>query len=278
MRRWKAIVPIFVALVIALSGSVLIYKWLNAQTRPEQMVRVESIEAVPIAVAALDLPWGTKLTREMITTLPYFKKSLPPGYSSDHASLEGRVVISPLGQNEPILESKLAPVKISTGGVSAVVAQGKRAVAVKGDKVIGISGFIRPGNRVDVLVTLTDPRTKTDVTKTVLENVLVLATGTQVEQKKEGETAPVDVYTLEVAPDEGEMLALAATQGKLQFALRNVIDSETVMTQGATVARTLASFQRQEATTAKPSEQPRLRQHIVEIITEGKVVTKKMKM
>jgi pilus assembly protein CpaB len=266
------------ALVVALTGSTMIYKWLNAQTKPEQLVQVEQVEAVPIAVAALELPWGTKITKDMLKTLPYLKTSLPPGYTSDSGVLEGRVVIVPLGVNEPILESKLAPTQITSGGVSAVLAKGKRAVAVKGDKVIGISGFIRPGNKVDVLVTLTDPRSNTDVTKTVLENVLVLATGTQVEQKKEGETAPVDVYTLEVTPDEGEKLALAATQGKLQFALRNIIDSETVMTKGATIARTLASFQHDEPQTVKLSKRPQSQLHTVEVIREGKVVKQKMKL
>ena len=277
MRKWKALLPIALALIIALTGSVVLYKWLNAQTRPKQVVQVESVEAVPIAVAALELAWGTQLTKEMIKTVPYLRKSLPPGYASDYAVLEGRVVITPIQQNEPILESKLAPDKIRTGGVSAVVTHGKRAVAVKGDKVIGISGFIRPGNLVDVLVTLRDPRTKSDVTKTVLENVLVLATGTQVEQKKEGETAPVDVYTLEVTPDEGEKLALAASQGKLQFALRNVIDSETVMTPGATISRTLSSFKKvQTASVPKKSRGPRM--HTVEVIQDGKVIKKRMKL
>jgi pilus assembly protein CpaB len=134
----------------------------------------------------------------------------------------------------------LAPASIDTGGVSAIVTPGKRALAVKGDKVIGISGFINPGNRVDVLVTMTEK--KREVTKIVLENVPVLATGTQMTVNDKGEPAPVDVYTLEVTPVEGEKLTLAATKGRLQFALRNITDTETVLTRGATVSKTLASF------------------------------------
>ncbi len=100
---------------------------------------------------------------------------------------------------------------------------------------------------MDVLVTIEDPKTKQDITKVVLEDILVLATGVEVEKnekKGEGEkTSPVDVYTLEVTPDEGEKLSLAATQGKLHFALRNAIDKETVLTAGATIPKTLSSYQ-----------------------------------
>jgi pilus assembly protein CpaB len=138
------------------------------------------------------------------------------------------------------LETKLAPTSVSTGGVSAVVTPGKRAIAVKGDKVLGISGFIKPGNRVDVLVTL--KHGKQETTKIVLENVLVLATGKEIQENDKGNPSPVDVYTMEVTPEEGEKLTLAASKGKLQFALRNVTDAEIVLTKGATINKTLSSF------------------------------------
>jgi pilus assembly protein CpaB len=247
MGKWRAIIALTLALGIAVLTSVLIYRWLQQRAVPIK-VEVPVEESVPVAVAVADLPWGTKLSREMITIVPFFQKSLPKGYFSDLSPLEGRVVIIPLRQNEAIIESKLAPTSITTGGISAIVKPGKRAVAVRGDKVIGLSGFIRPGDRVDVLVTLTDPRYRRQrqVTKIVLEDVLVLATGPQMRKSgkkgKEGETSPVDVYTLEVTPEEGEKLALAATQGRLAFALRNATDTETVLTRGATIPRALASF------------------------------------
>jgi pilus assembly protein CpaB len=181
MGKWKAVLPIALALVIALSGSVFLYKWLEAQTKPKEVVKVES-EAVPIAVTAVDLAWGTKIQKEMLKTTPFLVESLPPGYFSDPSSLEGRVLITALKQNEPVTESKLAPEDVRTGGVSAILKPGKRAIAVKGDKVIGISGFIQPGNLVDVLVTLTDPRSKKEVTKLVLEKIPVLATGTEIQE------------------------------------------------------------------------------------------------
>jgi pilus assembly protein CpaB len=245
MGKWRAIIVLALALAVASLTSFFIYRWLQRKTAPHK-VKVAVEESVPVAASVADLPWGTKLSREMVKMVPFFEKSLPDGYFSTITSLEGRVVITPLKQNEAIIESKLAPISVTAGGISAIVKPGKRALAVKGDKVIGLSGFIRPGNRVDVLVTLTDPRYKRQrqVTKIVLEDILVLATGTQMEKNDEkgGETSPVDVYTLEVTPEEGEKLALAATQGKLGFALRNATDTETVLTKGATIPRTLASF------------------------------------
>jgi pilus assembly protein CpaB len=250
MGKWRAIIALALALGVALLASFLIHRWLEQKTtvQPQpQKGMAYAEESVPVAVAIVDLSWGTKLSREMIKVAPFYKKSLPQGYFSNIGPLEGRVVIVPLKENDAITESKLAPTSVTTGGVSAIVSPGKRALAVKGDKVIGLSGFIRPGNRVDVLVTLEDPNSKREkqITKIVLEDIPVLATGTQMEngdKNGKGETSPFDVYTLEVTPEEGEKLALASTQGRLQFALRNATDVETVLTTGATIPKTLASF------------------------------------
>jgi len=95
---------------------------------------------------------------------------------------------------------------------------------------------------VDVQLITTDPKTKEQVNKTVFENVRVLATGTQLVENAEGKPSPVDNYTLEVTPEEGERLVLASNNGKLQFALRNILDTETVLTTGATLSETLASY------------------------------------
>ena len=242
MQRWRVIFSIALALVVALTASFFLYKWLQAQKAPKKVVKVVEQEAVSIVVVAVDLPWGTKLEAEMIKSAPYFEESLPPGNFSDPDAVTGRVLIASMKQNEPILESKLAPTSVTTGGVSAVIKPGKRALAVKGDKVLGISGFINPGNRVDILVTMTDKKRKRETTKIVLENIHVLATGKEIQRNDKGDPSPVDVYTVEVTPEEGEKLTLAASKGKLQFALRNVTDTEVVLTKGATVDKTLSSF------------------------------------
>jgi pilus assembly protein CpaB len=278
MGKWKTIAPIVISIVIAITGSVFIYKWINLKTASKEVVIVES-EAVPIAVAAVDLQWGTQLKPEMIKTTPFLEESLPVGHFTRTADLNNRVVIATLKKGEPVVEHRLAPVSIKTGGVSAVLESGKRAVAVKGDKVMGISGFVNPGNRVDVLVTLRDPKTKLDKTKVVLENIPVLATGTQIQKNEKGEPMPVDVYTLEVTIEDAEKLALAASEGKLQFALRNITDVKPVLTKGTTISETLASLsakKQNKKTTRK--WRPRSSSVTVEVIKGNDLKKKSMKL
>ena len=278
MGKWKTIAPIVISIVIAITGSVFIYKWINLKTAPKEVVKVES-EAVPIAVAAVDLQWGTQLKPEMIKTEPFLTESLPTGHFTRTADLNNRVIIASIKKGEPVVEHRLAPNSIKTGGVSAVLESGKRAVAVKGDKVMGISGFINPGNRVDVLVTLRDPKTKLDKTKVVLENIPVLATGTQIQKNEKGEPAPVDVYTLEVTLEDAEMLSLAASQGKLQFALRNIIDTKPVLTKGTTISQTLASLSAKEPKQKATGKwRPRSSSVTVEVIKGNDLKKKSMKL
>jgi pilus assembly protein CpaB len=148
----------------------------------------------------------------------------------------------PVKANEPILRSRLAPDSIATGGVAAVVDPKKRAMAVRVDKVIGVSGFVHPGNRVDVLVSLQQPgEGSSSITKIVLQNIPVLAAGTEMEQRGKNEKpVPVDVITLELTPDEAEKLAHATSQGRIQLALRNYNTTEEVATRGATITTLLS--------------------------------------
>jgi pilus assembly protein CpaB len=196
MGRLRAIIPLSVAFGIAVLASLFIYRWLEQKTVPRPLEVIAPVEeSVPVAVAVTDLTWGTEVSHEMVKMVPFTRKSLPTGYFSEMGPLEGRVVVAPLNQNDAITESKLAPKSVTVGGVSAIVSPGKRALAVKGDKVIGLSGFIRPGNRVDVLVTLTENsgRKSQEMTKIVLEDILILATGTQMNitaRKTEREKRP----------------------------------------------------------------------------------------
>jgi pilus assembly protein CpaB len=276
MVNWKAILPITLSMVIAATGTYFLYQWVQKQSVTKEVVMVD-VEAVPVAVASVDLPWGTKLTSEMVNMTPFLKESLPTGYFNDIDRVKNRVLIDSLKQGDPIVAHRLAPEDIQSGGVPAVLKPGKRAVGVKGDKVIGISGFINPGNRVDVLVTMRDPARKIDRTKMILQDIPVLATGTQIQQNEKGEPAPVDIYTLEVTPKEAEKLALAAAEGKIQFALRNIIDMENVATPGTTITETLSGNSNKKKVSTKPKKRrrPVQRSNTVEIIKGTDVQKKK---
>jgi pilus assembly protein CpaB len=249
MRKSKVILGI--GIVAALIAGILSYGWMRASAGAQQRAG----ETQPVVVAATDLKWGTTIKGEDVKTVPFLKRTLASGYFSDAAGIGGRTLVYPVKANEPIFESQLAPRSVDGGGIAAVIKLQKRAMAVKVDKVIGVSGFIHAGNRVDVLATFnrlnnSDP---TPATKTVIENVLVLAAGTDMEKTGRGEKpAPVDVITLEVTSEEGEKLALAATEGKLTLALRNQADSAAVVTNGTTVARLMSSASPKEPAPIRP--------------------------
>jgi pilus assembly protein CpaB len=241
--------------LIAVTGSFFLYQWMDKQKTPAKVVQVvKKEEAVPIAVATANLPWGTKIKPEMVKTAPFLKPSLPTGYFVSTAELKDRVLLTPLKMNEPITEDKLAPISVKTGGVSAILKPGTRAISIKGNKVLGISGLVNPGNRVDVILTVTDPTIKKIRSKIVLENLLVLATGTEIQKNEKGEPMPVDVYTLEVTPEQSEKVALAASQGKLNFALRGATDSENTYTRGVTIPKLLASSSYYDASPVIPEK------------------------
>lgn len=239
MQKSRPLLLLTGALIVALITSLMAYNWLIKKANAKEA----NLQLRPVAVAAADLPWGTALNKDMLKTTQFLKGSLSEAECfADIAALEGKVLIMPVKANEPILRSRLAPDSIATGGVAAVVDPNKRAMAVKVDKVIGVSGFVHPGNRVDVLVSLQKvEKNSNPITKIVLQNIPVLATGTEIEQKGRNEKpVQVDVITLELTPEQAEKLALATSEGKIQLALRNYNSSEQVSTRGETISSLLS--------------------------------------
>jgi len=275
---WKTFLPIVVSVLIAVAGSFFLYQWMDKQKTPAEVMQVVKKEdAVPVAVAAANLPWGTKIRPEMVKTAPFLKESLPTGYFVSTADLKDRVILTPLKMNEPITEDKLAPISVKTGGVSAILKPGTRAIAIKGNKVLGISGLINPGNRVDVILTVTDPTLKKIRSKIVLENLLVLATGTEIQKNEKGEPMPVDVYTLEVTPEQSEKVALAASEGNINFALRSATDSEDIYTRGITIPELLAASSYYEVSTVEPEKVQPPEPKETQATAEPKKIQKKRK-
>ena len=129
MGKYRSIILLGAAIIVALITSLLIYGYLQRKGKAQEA----TIQTQPVVVAAIDLFWGTALTQEMLKRVNFLKGSLTGGFSSDPSSLVGRVLIYPVKANEPIFESRLAPVNIKTGGVAAVISLKKRAVAVKVD-------------------------------------------------------------------------------------------------------------------------------------------------
>lgn len=238
------------ALLIAFIVALVTYSKFSKKTEVE--TKAVMVKPEPVAVATTDLAWGTTLSLHMIKVMPYLKESLPAGHFTDPSNLVGRTVLYPISVNEPIFESRLAPTTVQGGGIAAVVKPSKRVMALKVNKIIGVAGFLHPGNRVDVLVTISG---KPAITKTVLENMLILAIGPKMAAgSKKEKTQPANVVTLEVTPEEAEKLALAVNKGSITLVLRNYADTEDVFTEGATIRTLLSSYKKRIEASWTPEE------------------------
>jgi pilus assembly protein CpaB len=216
-----------------------------------------------VAVAAAEIDLGAKLTPEMVRMVEWPRTSMPPGAFSDAGKLHGRVVTWAVHRGEPLLESRLAP-EGSKGGLSAVVAEGKRAMTVRVNDVVGVAGFALPGTYVDILVNTQEEGSKGGdrdraVSKIVLERILVMAVAQEADRDS---TKPkvVNAVTLEVTPEQAEMLDLARSVGTLSLVLRNQTEQRLAETSGVTKAQLLNTKNEPEpkaapATPAKPTVQ-----------------------
>lgn len=178
-----------------------------------------------VVVTTTDLTFGQKLERTMLTTVRYPKDAVPAGAFSDIDSVVGQSTKVFLGAREPVTSIKLSS---QGGGLSMLVRPSMRAASIEVNQVSGVSGFVLPGDRVDVLVTI-EPRSVTDnaITKTLLQNIEILAAG-QKTQQKDGAPMSVQAVTLLVDPDGAEKVALAQHEGEIHLVLRNPEDQEKV--------------------------------------------------
>ena len=185
-----------------------------------------------VVVADRDLPAGTIVRREDVKTVGWPGSAVPRGFAAQAGDVVGRGLIVEVRENEPLVDWKLAQ-REAGGGLPITIPEGMRAVSVRVDEVVGVAGFVLPGTRVDVLVTVmpgTDRRQT--MTRIILQNVRAVAADQRYQQDIDGEPRYVTVVTLLVTPEEAEDLTLAATEGRIQLALRNTLDSGETSTSG----------------------------------------------
>lgn len=226
MKNARAIVMLIVALAAGIAAVVSASRWLAQQS---------SSSVKQVVVAANDMDLGQPLGAEQLRVVSWPSGSLPPGTFEDAKALQGRVVRASLQKGEPILENKLAPIG-TKGGLSAVIAEGKRAITVRVNDVVGVAGFALPGNLVDVIVNTNEDAKSTNnssISKIVLEKILVLAVAQQV-SRDDTQPKVVNAVTLEVSPEQAEKLDVARSVGTLSLVLRNQVDVAATATGGAT--------------------------------------------
>lgn len=225
MNRRRLLIGLVAAVVLAVLASWFVYR----QIRQAPVVQKQQVPATQIVVAAMPLKLGTRLDPHDLRLVPWPGNEPVPGMFTRMQDVVGRALITSVVQNEPILDSKLAP-REAGAGLPATIPEGMRAVSVSVNQVIGVSGFVQAGTMVDVIAVGSPGGGggAGSLSKTVLENIKVLAAGPQVIPDAQGKPHTVPVVTLLVSPEDADKLALAATQARIQLALRNTIDTKIV--------------------------------------------------
>ena len=230
MRKRRPWFMLLLALTSGVVAALLALRYLRERTTP--LMAAEPRRA-SIVLTARSLPVGAVLSERDLKVVSWPAEAVPSGYIRSIKDAVGRGIITPVAENEPLLASKVSTMDAG-GGLPIIIRDGMRAMSVRVDEVIGVAGFVLPGTRVDVLLTLDKSANRPQaITKTLLQNVQTLAAGQSVQRDKEGKPQTVTVITLLVSPDNAELLALASKEGRLQLALRNTLDTLSISTSGA---------------------------------------------
>ena len=227
-------IALVVAVFFGLIAAYGIFNFLRQQRQAAEALRTQTQDVV---IAAKDIPAGSTIAETMlkdgtVRAIKWPKASVPAGAFGTPREVMGKVNRVKIMANEPILESRLSG---EGAGLTVRLEPGKRAMAVRVDEIIGVSGFIVPDDRVDVIVTTTPPGvTNSDarLSKIVLQNKRVLSVAQSTEQK-DGKPQVARSITLEVSPEEAEKLSLAYQEGPIVLALRGVGDETEPKTIGS---------------------------------------------
>jgi pilus assembly protein CpaB len=250
MRNKRLILALTGAVICGLLAVMLVTRYLaNVQQYTRDLNNV--------VVAKSEIPLGAKITLEQLQLTPIPNGSAPEGVFRKMEDAVGRVAVIPIGVREPITNLKLAPAGIGAG-LQAVIPEGYRAMTVKVDDIVGVSGFVMPGSYVDVVAVIV-PVNQTSasqgpISKIVLQNIKVLASGGSIDSpENQRQPSSVNAVTLMVTPEQAEKLVLAANESKLQLVMRNYTDQEDSRTSGANKA-TLLNGESIRSEPAPPSE------------------------
>ncbi|HWR58433.1 MAG TPA: Flp pilus assembly protein CpaB [Thermodesulfovibrionales bacterium] len=229
-----------VAVAVAAFAAIALLNYLKGQ---EAKLK-ETVATERIVVAAGDVPAGATIQNEQVKMVNWPRASLPQGGFSSPEQVTGRMALDRYTPGDPIIEAKLVPRGGQPGLLTYRIPKGHRAMTVGVDQVSGVAGFITPGNMVDVVLTIAS------ISKIVLQDVPILATGQIIEQQKDGKPVVVPTVTMDVTPEDAEKLAVASTQGRLQLVLRRAGDTAVAKTGGATVTKVMGAAS--SAVPAKP--------------------------
>lgn len=250
-RSKRTAVVVGIAVLLAAVASLGMYRIVSRMPRA-----AAEVKAVEVVVAHHPLKLGTLVKPDHVKLVKWPAETPIAGAFTKIEDVVDRGVITAVAENEPLTDAKLAS-REAGAGLPPSIPPGMRAVSVKVNEVVGVAGFVVPGTRVDVMVTLTNRQQgQESITRIVVSNAQVLTAGTRYDQEKakEGTPIPSTVVTLLVTPEDGERIALAASEGQIMLTLRNPLDTNQTSTSGVRTAGLLG----QAATPAPaPARVPR---------------------
>lgn len=239
MNLPKGVIYVVLAGMAGLVATFTIHRYISVKTKIPVTATNE------VAVASGDVYPGTALNSSLVTMTSWPTNLIPSRAASSLRQVEGRVVVMPIAKGEPILFTKLAP-EGTAAGLGALLDENKRALSLRVDDVSGVAGFVHPGDHVDVLVDLPVPNGSEHFTKIILQNVVVLSAGQFWEQNNERKPVLVNTVTLELTPEESEVLTLASNQGKIRLALRSRQNKTLVQTSGVSTSHLITTGVKKE--------------------------------
>ena len=216
MNKSQVFLLFLLSVVFGLAAVFFAKQWMEDQVQPT--VEVETVERHPVVVASQEIEAGTIIEDQFLTTKLMEVDWINENNYSDVSELVGKVVANTVYAGEVLHKMRFtAPGEGST--LAALIPENKRAVTIRVDDVIGVAGFLLPGNKVDILNTVSYGKNSAS-TRTVLKDIKVLAVD-QTAKTKENSPIIVRAVTLEVSPKDAEKLLTAKSKGSIQLTLRN---------------------------------------------------------
>jgi pilus assembly protein CpaB len=226
MLKRRGMMLVVMSLVMGVAAAWAANNWVRTQLG---LMEETDVASDPIMVAALEIPYGTKVEARHIKTLMMPAGTAPDRAVREAAQVEGMVATADIERGEILIQDRFAEHE-SGSTLAALVQKDQRAVTLRVDDVVGVAGFLLPGNRVDVLATRVDRTTQRAMTDTILTNLKVLAVD-QTASTDNNEPVIVRAVTLEMSPSQSEDLVKAKEEGKIQLTLRNPLAEDPVVVQ-----------------------------------------------
>lgn len=220
----RFIIMLIIALILAGGAALIANRWIESQSGNTQATALPN--TVQVYVAATDIPFATRIESTQYKLMPWPKDNVPAqAFTEEDTKKDPNAILGKVTQRDFYTDELLLKpqIKEHLGGstLSALIQDGMRAISVRVDDVVGVAGFILPGNKADIIATRGQ-----NETYTLLKNIKILAID-QLASTAQDKPAVVRALTLEVTPKQAEILVQAMQSGRLQFTLRNPMDTDT---------------------------------------------------